>query len=178
MTMEISLCETLIEIMCNIVRPYVALGKMERLTHGGAKIVREQKEIVQSIYSQVLEKEAREQRSENVSENQSADTKVSAEEGGEGAPDAEAKISLQTMVKTLYTPAAHENSEIHLQPMEEPHTRAGGCLNGDCDAMGSVCWSRVLAGTCTPMEKGDHIEANFLVGLLVLCGIHSGADCT
>lgn len=40
-------------------RPYVALVKLERLTHGGAKIVREQKEIVQSIYSQVLEKEGR-----------------------------------------------------------------------------------------------------------------------
>ncbi|TRZ13312.1 hypothetical protein HGM15179_013802 [Zosterops borbonicus] len=30
----------------------------------------------------------------------------------------------------------HGDEEIHLQPMEEPHGRACGCLGGGCDFMG------------------------------------------
>ena len=53
--------------------------------------------------------------------NNSADTKVSEEGGGGGAPGAGAEIPLQPMVKTMVRQQA-----VPLQPMEV-HGGAGGC---------------------------------------------------
>ena len=59
--------------------------------------------------------------------NNSADTKVSEEGGGGGAPGAGAEIPLQPMVKTMVRQAVplqpmevHGGADIHLQPMEDP----------------------------------------------------------
>ncbi|PKU43327.1 protein pxr1-like [Limosa lapponica baueri] len=59
--------------------------------------------------------------------NNSADTKVSEEEEGGGAPGARAEIPLQSMVKTMVRQAVplqpievNGGTDIHLQPMEDP----------------------------------------------------------
>jgi len=59
--------------------------------------------------------------------NNSADTKVSAEGGGGGAPGASAEIPLQPMVKTTVRQAVplqpmevHGEADLHLQPVEDP----------------------------------------------------------
>ena len=64
----------------------------------------------------------------------SADTKVSEEGGGGGAPGARVEILLQAVVKTMVRQAVplqpmevHGGADIHLQPMEDPIPRAGGC---------------------------------------------------
>ena len=67
--------------------------------------------------------------------NNAADTQVSEEGGGGGAPDTRAEILLQPVEKTMVRQA------VPLQPMEDdggaeippaaqggPHARAGGCL--------------------------------------------------
>ena len=60
--------------------------------------------------------------------NNSADTKVSEEGGGGGAPGATAEIPLQPVVKTMVRQAVplqpmevNGGADIHLQPMEDPH---------------------------------------------------------
>ena len=59
--------------------------------------------------------------------NNSADTKVSEEGGGGGAPGATAEIPLQPVVKSMVRQAVplqpmevHGGADIHLQPMEDP----------------------------------------------------------
>ncbi|GAB0182848.1 AN1-type zinc finger protein 5-like [Grus japonensis] len=59
--------------------------------------------------------------------NNSADTKVSDEGGGGGAPGTRAEIPLQTMVKTivkqdvsLSSTEVHGGADIHLRPVEDP----------------------------------------------------------
>ncbi|KAK4830727.1 hypothetical protein QYF61_013177 [Mycteria americana] len=59
--------------------------------------------------------------------NNSADTKVTEEGGGGGAPGPGAEISLQPMVKTMVRQAfplqpmeVHGGADIHLQHMEDP----------------------------------------------------------
>ena len=59
--------------------------------------------------------------------NNSADTKVSEEGGGGGAPGAGAEIPLQPVVKTMVRQAVplqpmevNGGADIHLRPMEDP----------------------------------------------------------
>ena len=59
--------------------------------------------------------------------NNSADTKVSEEGGGGGAPGAGAEIPLQPVGKTMVRQAVplqpmevHGGADIHLQPVEDP----------------------------------------------------------
>ena len=59
--------------------------------------------------------------------NNSADTKVSEEGGGGGAPGARAEIPLQLVVKTMVRQAVplqpmevNGGADIHLQPTEDP----------------------------------------------------------
>ena len=59
--------------------------------------------------------------------NNPADTKVSEEGGGGGAPGAGAEIPLQPVVKTMVRQVVplqprevHRGADIHLQPMENP----------------------------------------------------------
>ncbi|KAJ7413896.1 hypothetical protein BTVI_42119 [Pitangus sulphuratus] len=94
--------------------------------------------------------------------NSSADTKVSGEGGGGGAPEAGAEIPLPPVVQTtlavvpLQPMEVHGgpgDAEIHLQPMEETHAGAGRCPRQCCDPTEGPCWSRLLTGTCWPMER-------------------------
>ncbi|KAF4803710.1 hypothetical protein TURU_013805 [Turdus rufiventris] len=77
----------------------------------------------------------------------SADTKLSEEGEGGGAPGTradssagrgedhgEAAVFLQPMED-------HRDAEIHLLPMNQPHAGAGGSLRGGCDPMRGPCWS-------------------------------------
>ncbi|GAB0209984.1 acid sphingomyelinase-like phosphodiesterase 3b [Grus japonensis] len=66
--------------------------------------------------------------------NNSADTKVSEEGGGGGAPGTRAKIPLQPMVKTMVKQAVplqpmevNSGADIHPAACGGPHTGAGGC---------------------------------------------------
>ena len=59
--------------------------------------------------------------------NNSADTKVSEEGGGGGAPGARAEIPLQLVVKTMVRQVValqpmevNSGADIHLQPVEDP----------------------------------------------------------
>ncbi|PKU42985.1 protein pxr1-like [Limosa lapponica baueri] len=89
--------------------------------------------------------------------NNSADTKVSEEGGGGGAPGTGGEIPLQPMMKTMVRQAVplqpmevHGGAQIHLQPMEDPMSEQGNVPEGDCDPMESQHWSRLLAGLVTP----------------------------
>ncbi|KAJ7397452.1 suppression of tumorigenicity 5 protein isoform x4 [Pitangus sulphuratus] len=88
--------------------------------------------------------------------NNSADTKVSAEVEGGGAPCAGAEIPLQPMRKTTLRQA------VPLQPTEDPMPKQVGVSEGDCDPIGHLQWSRLRAG---PVERGIHAGAGLLVGL-------------
>ncbi|KAJ7406299.1 hypothetical protein BTVI_65892 [Pitangus sulphuratus] len=72
---------------------------------------------------------------------------------------------VKTMVKRaapLQTVEVNGNAEIHLQPMEETHARAGGCLK-EGHGHGPVGnWSRLLAGTRRPGERETHMGTGLL----------------
>ncbi|RMC19163.1 hypothetical protein DUI87_03767 [Hirundo rustica rustica] len=57
------------------------------------------------------------------------------------------------MVKSLHSMEAHEDAEIHLQPVEEPHTGAGECLRGGHQPVGNLCQRRVLEVIYTPVKR-------------------------
>ena len=85
--------------------------------------------------------------------NNSADTKVSEEGGGGGAPGTRAEIPLQPLVKTMVRQAVslqpmevHGGADIHLQPVEDPTLQQVDVPEGGCDPVGSPCWSRLLVG--------------------------------
>jgi len=82
--------------------------------------------------------------------NNPADTKVSEEEGGGGAPGTGAEIPLQqTMMRQavpLQPMEAHGGADTHLQPMEDPTPKQVDAPEGGCDPVGSPCWNRLLAG--------------------------------
>ncbi|GAB0183221.1 hypothetical protein GRJ2_000787400 [Grus japonensis] len=84
--------------------------------------------------------------------NNSADTKVSEEGGGQGGPGTRAEIPLQEPIeRTLVRQAVplqpmevHGGADIHLQPMEDPTLEQVEAPEGGCDHIGSPCWSRLL----------------------------------
>ena len=82
--------------------------------------------------------------------NNPADTKVSEEGGGGGAPGAGAEIPLQPVVKTMVRQA------VPLQPMEE---HSGADIH-------------------TAAEGGPHAGAGLLAGLVTPWGTHAGAVCS
>lgn len=68
-----------------------------------------------------------------------------------GADHGEGAVHLQSM-------KVHGGAEIHLQHMEEPHIRAGGCPEEAFDTVENQCWNRLLAGPVDlwrlkPMQK-------------------------
>ncbi|GAB0177871.1 hypothetical protein GRJ2_000252400 [Grus japonensis] len=85
--------------------------------------------------------------------NNSADTQISAEGGGGGAPGTGAEIPLQPMEKTMVRQAVplqpmevDGEQRFHLQPMENSTPEHMETPNGGCDPVGSPHWSRLLAG--------------------------------
>jgi len=76
--------------------------------------------------------------------NNSADTKVTEEGGGGGAPDAGAEsLPLQLMMKTmvrqvvpLQSVDVHGGADIHLQPVEGTPCQSRWMPAGSCDPMG------------------------------------------
>ncbi|NXL08435.1 RETR1 regulator, partial [Mesembrinibis cayennensis] len=92
--------------------------------------------------------------------NNPADTKVSEEGGGGGAPGARAEISLQPMVKTMVRQAVplqpmevHGGADLHLQLVEDPTLEQVDAPKGGCDPMGSLHWSWLLAGPADPWRQ-------------------------
>ncbi|KAK4806844.1 LOW QUALITY PROTEIN: hypothetical protein QYF61_012565 [Mycteria americana] len=86
--------------------------------------------------------------------------------GGGGAPGTRAEIPLQPVVKTMVKQVVplqpmevHSGGDIHLQPVEDPTLEQVDAPEGGCDPMGSLYWSRLLAGPVT------------------LWGTHAGAVC-
>ncbi|TRZ07347.1 hypothetical protein HGM15179_019761 [Zosterops borbonicus] len=109
------------------------------------------------ILAAALTKE--ESRGRTCERNNYADTKVS--EGGRGdAPGIRAEILLHPVVKTMVKQAVplqpmeiHMDAEVHLQPMEETHTRGVGYPRRGCDPMGD------------PRHEGPMLEQPVLEGL-------------
>ncbi|GAB0204350.1 epimerase family protein SDR39U1 [Grus japonensis] len=100
--------------------------------------------------------------------NNSADTQVSEEEGGGGAPGARAEILLQPMEKIMVRQAVplqpmevHGGADIHLQPREDPTPEQVEAPEGGCDPVGSPCWSRVLARPVAPWREEPMLEQVF-----------------
>jgi len=96
--------------------------------------------------------------------NNSADTNVSEEGGGGGAPGTRAEIPLQLMMKTIVRQAVplqfmevQGGADIQLQSMEDPH-RSRWMPEGGCDLMGSLCWSRILAGPVALWREEPMLE--------------------
>ncbi|KAK4831753.1 hypothetical protein QYF61_018951 [Mycteria americana] len=105
--------------------------------------------------------------------NSSADTKVSEEGGGGGAPGAGAEIPLQPMVKTMVRQAVHlqpmevnggadihlqprevnGGADIHLQPVENAMPEQVDVPEGGYDPVKSPCQHRLLAGTVARGEE-------------------------
>ena len=93
--------------------------------------------------------------------NTSADTKVSEEGGGGGAPGAGAEIPLQPMVKTMVKQAVplqpmevHGGADIYLQSMEDPTLE-------QVDAQrrlwprGKPALEQAAGRTCGPVEREE-----------------------
>ncbi|GAB0178094.1 epimerase family protein SDR39U1 [Grus japonensis] len=97
--------------------------------------------------------------------NNSADTKVSADGGGGGAPGAGAEIPLQPLEKTMVRQAvplqlmgADGGTDIHLQPMEDPTPEHVKAPEGGCDPVGSPRWTKLLAGPVAPWREEPMLE--------------------
>jgi len=89
-----------------------------------------------------------------------ADTKVSEEGGGGGAPSIAAEIPLQHMVKTMVRQAvhlqpmeAHGGADFHLQTMEDPRPEQVDVPERGCDPAESPHWSRLLPGPVDPWRE-------------------------
>ncbi|GAB0183375.1 hypothetical protein GRJ2_000802800 [Grus japonensis] len=93
--------------------------------------------------------------------NNSADTKVCEEGGAGGAPGARAEIPLQQpMGKNLVRQAVplqpmevHSGADTHLEPMEDFTLEQVEAPEGGCDPVGSLRWSRLLAGRVAPWRE-------------------------
>ncbi|GAB0203971.1 AN1-type zinc finger protein 5-like [Grus japonensis] len=52
-------------------------------------------------------------------------------------------------------------ADIHLQPMEDPMSEQVEAPEGGCDPMGSLCWSKLLAGPVDPWREEPMPEQVF-----------------
>ena len=69
------------------------------------------------------------------------------------------------MVKTMVRQAVplqpmqvNGGADIHLQPMEDPTPEQVDLPEGGCDPMGSLHWSRLLAGPVNPWGEEPMLE--------------------
>ncbi|GAB0209175.1 AN1-type zinc finger protein 5-like [Grus japonensis] len=88
------------------------------------------------------------------------DTKVSEEGGGGGVPGARAEIPLQPVVKTMVKQAVplqpvevNGKADIRLQPVEDPMPEQVEAPEGGYDPVGSLHWSKLLAGPVAPWRE-------------------------
>jgi len=115
--------------------------------------------------------------------NNSADTKVSEEGGGGGAPGTRAEIPLQPVEQIMTTqavPCSPWRSTVEQISIYSPGRtpcQSREMPEGGCDPVGSLCWSRLLAGPVSHGKRGPHIGAGLLSGLVTLWWIHAGAVC-
>ena len=126
------------------------------------------------------------ERGERICErNNSADTKVSEEGGGGGAPGAGAEIPLQPVGKTMVRQAVplhpmevNGGADIHLQPVEDPMLEEGDVPQRRLWPRGKPALEQAAGKTCGPMERGAHAGAGLLAGLVTPWGTHAGAVCS
>ena len=100
--------------------------------------------------------------------NNPADHKVSEEGGGGDAPGTRAEIPLQPVVKTMVRQAVplqpmkvHSGADIHLQPVEDPTPEQVDAPKGGCDPVGTLRWSRLLAGPVDLWREEPTLEQVF-----------------
>ncbi|GAB0203313.1 AN1-type zinc finger protein 5-like [Grus japonensis] len=79
---------------------------------------------------------------------------------GEEVLQAPEQIPLQPVVKTMVRQAVplqpmedDGGADIHLQPMEDPMPEQVEAPDGGCGPMGSLCWSKLLAGPVVPWRE-------------------------
>ncbi|KAK4811165.1 hypothetical protein QYF61_019796 [Mycteria americana] len=100
--------------------------------------------------------------------NNSADTKVSEEGGGRGAPGTRAEIPLQPVVKTMVRQAVllqpmevNSGADIHPAACEGPHVGAGGCARRRLWPCGEPALEQAPGRTCDPMEREEPMLEQF-----------------
>ncbi|GAB0207243.1 EH domain-containing protein 4 [Grus japonensis] len=139
------------------------LAKAEPISDGGsASVITYLRRKEKKQHQEQLQPERGVRRCER---NNSADTKVSAEGGGGGAPGARAEIPLQPVVKTMVKQAVplqpmedDGGAYIQLKPVEDPTPEQVEVPKGGCDPVGSPCWSRLLAGPVDPWREDPTLE--------------------
>ncbi|GAB0208605.1 hypothetical protein GRJ2_003326200 [Grus japonensis] len=85
---------------------------------------------------------------------------------------------VKTMVKQAVPLQPMEDdgrADIHLQPMEDPTLEQVDAPKGGCDPMGSLCWSRLLAGPVDPWREEPTLEQSGPEGLHPVEETHAGA---
>ena len=89
---------------------------------------------------------------------------------------------MQPMEKTMVRQAVplqpmedDSGADIHLQPVEDPTPEQVDAPKEGRGPVGSLRWSRLLAG---PVETGAHTGGGFLSGLVTLWGTHTGVVCS
>ncbi|GAB0181741.1 AN1-type zinc finger protein 5-like [Grus japonensis] len=73
----------------------------------------------------------------------------------------------KTMVRQavpLQPMEVHGGADIHLQSMEDPMLEQVDALKGGCDPIGSLCWSKVLAGPVDPWREEPMLEQQDMLG--------------
>ncbi|KAK4811345.1 hypothetical protein QYF61_027574 [Mycteria americana] len=108
--------------------------------------------------------------------NNYADTKVSEEGGGGGAPGAGAEIPLQPVVKTMVRQVVplppmedHRGADIHSAAHGGPHAEASGYALKEAAAHEEPRQEQTPGRTCGPW-RGAHAGAGFLAGPVTLLG--------
>ncbi|GAB0176179.1 epimerase family protein SDR39U1 [Grus japonensis] len=129
----------------------LSLAKAEPISHSGST-----SGITELRRGKIAAQQQPERRVRICERNNPADTKISAEGGGGGAPGTRAEIPLQPLEKTMVRQA------VSLQPIELMVEQISSCSpwrtprwsrwmpKGGCDPVGSLRWSRLLAGPVAP----------------------------
>ena len=68
------------------------------------------------------------------------------------------KKTMVTQVVPLQPMEDHCGADIHLQPVEDPMPEQVDASKGGCDPVGSLRWSRLLAGPVAPWREEPTLE--------------------
>ena len=144
------------------------LAKAEPISDGGsASVITYLRKGKSYCAAAIAAGERRENMWERICErNNSADTKVSEEGGGGGAPETGAEIPLQPVGKTMVRQAVplhpmevNGGADIHLQPVEDPMLEEGDVPQRRLWPRGKPTLEQAAGKTCGPMERGAHAGA-------------------